>query len=85
MRSRRKDSGTVGPRPARGCDATGVEIGARLGHCELNAATLLDREAIAHACERYGVARLRVFGSAVTGRFDPNRSDVDFFVDFLRG
>lgn len=49
----------------------------------MNAATLLDREAIAHACERYGVARLRVFGSAVSGRFDPNRSDVDFFVDFL--
>lgn len=49
----------------------------------MDAATLLDREAIALACERYGVARLRVFGSAVTGRFDPDRSDVDFFVDFL--
>lgn len=49
----------------------------------MNAATLLDREAIAHACQRYGVARLRVFGSAVTGQFDPSRSDVDFFVDFL--
>lgn len=49
----------------------------------MNAAMLLDREAIAHVCDRYGVARLRVFGSAVTGRFDPERSDVDFLVDFL--
>ena len=49
----------------------------------MHAAAILDREAIARACERYGVARLRVFGSAVTGRFDPARSDVDFFVDFL--
>lgn len=44
---------------------------------------LLDRAAIARACERNGVARLRVFGSAVTVGFDPSRSDVDFFVDFL--
>lgn len=42
----------------------------------------LDREAIARACERYGVARLRVFGSAATGRFDPASSDLDFLVDF---
>jgi len=44
---------------------------------------VLDREAVARACERHGVARLRVFGSAVTGRFDPERSDIDFLVDFL--
>lgn len=49
----------------------------------MNAAALFDRGAVVHACQRYGVARLRMFGSAVTGRFDPNRSDVDFFVDFL--
>lgn len=49
----------------------------------MNAATHHDREAIARACERHGVARLRVFGSAVTDRFDPDHSDVDFFVDFL--
>lgn len=45
--------------------------------------TVLDRAAIAQACVRHGVARLRVFGSMATGRFDPDRSDVDFFVDFL--
>ena len=43
---------------------------------------VLDREAIARACEQYGVARLRAFGSAVTDRFDPDTSDLDFLVDF---
>ena len=42
----------------------------------------LDREALAHACERHGVARLRLFGSAVTGAFDARTSDLDFLVDF---
>ena len=48
-------------------------------------ATLLDVEAIRRACERYGVARLRIFGSALTDRFEPDTSDVDFLVDFLAG
>ncbi|GAA3670452.1 nucleotidyltransferase family protein [Microbacterium marinilacus] len=42
----------------------------------------LDGEAIARASERFGVRRLRVFGSALTDRFDSSRSDVDFLVDF---
>lgn len=46
------------------------------------AQTVLDREAIARACEQHGVVRLRVFGSALTDRFDPATSDVDFLVDF---
>lgn len=46
-------------------------------------ATLLDVEAIRHACAQYGVARLRIFGSALTDRFEPATSDVDFLVDFL--
>jgi len=40
-----------------------------------------NREAIVALCERYGVRRLSVFGSAVTGTFDPATSDVDFLVD----
>lgn len=48
----------------------------------MNAVALLDRDAIARACRQFGVARLRVFGSAVTDDFDPARSDFDFFVDF---
>lgn len=40
------------------------------------------RDAISDACARYGVLRLVVFGSAVTGHFDPDRSDVDLLVEF---
>lgn len=43
---------------------------------------MLDRDAIADLCRRFGVRRLFVFGSAVTDRFDPERSDVDFLVEF---
>jgi predicted nucleotidyltransferase len=34
------------------------------------------------AAERYGVAKLEIFGSANTPRFDPQRSDVDFLVHY---
>lgn len=44
----------------------------------------LDLKSIAEACERYGVQRLRIFGSVLSDRFDPSRSDVDFLVDFHR-
>jgi predicted nucleotidyltransferase len=37
---------------------------------------------IAELCRRYRVRRLELFGSAVTDRFDPQRSDVDFLVEF---
>jgi hypothetical protein len=41
------------------------------------------REALAALCRRYGVARLEVFGSAARGAdFDPDKSDVDFLVEF---
>ena len=42
----------------------------------------LDLEAIAVLCRRYGVSRLAAFGSAMTDRFDPECSDVDFLVQF---
>lgn len=32
-------------------------------------------------CRRFGVRRLDVFGSAVSGEFDAARSDVDFLVE----
>jgi uncharacterized protein len=48
----------------------------------MSVVSALDGAALARACERYGVARLRVFGSAVTDRFDPEHSDVDFLVDY---
>lgn len=42
----------------------------------------LDEQAIAELCRRFGVRRLSLFGSAETGAFDPQRSDVDFLVEF---
>lgn len=43
---------------------------------------VLDRAGIAAACQRYGVRRLVIFGSAATERFDESTSDVDFLVEF---
>ena len=31
-------------------------------------------------CERYGVEKLELFGSAARGEFDPGHSDLDFIV-----
>lgn len=41
------------------------------------------REDVAAVCRRFHVRRLDVFGSAADGvEFDPERSDVDFVVEF---
>ena len=34
-------------------------------------------------CRRYQVARLYLFGSAASGRFDTENSDLDFVVEYL--
>jgi predicted nucleotidyltransferase len=39
-----------------------------------------NRLALQRLCAEYRVARLEVFGSAVTGEFDPARSDLDLLV-----
>lgn len=44
---------------------------------------MLDITAIGRACQRFGVERLWVFGSILSDRFDPQRSDVDFLVEFF--
>lgn len=36
---------------------------------------------IAALCRRFGIQRLDLFGSAATGAFDPETSDLDFVVD----
>jgi len=41
-----------------------------------------DHKAIATLCQRYGVKRLELFGSAATGDFDPKTSDLDFLLEF---
>jgi predicted nucleotidyltransferase len=40
------------------------------------------REAILALCRTYGIRRLDLFGSAATSDFDPERSDVDFIVEY---
>lgn len=40
------------------------------------------REQLAELCRRHGVERPELFGSAATGRFDPEHSDLDFLVVF---
>ena len=40
-----------------------------------------NRERIAEACARHGVARLHVFGSALRDDFRPDRSDIDLLLE----
>jgi len=35
-------------------------------------------------CDRFGVTKLELFGSAATGEFDEEKSDLDFLVEFRR-
>ncbi len=42
-------------------------------------------EAIRALCREYGVLRLEVFGSVCTPEFDPERSDIDFLVEYPEG
>ena len=41
-----------------------------------------NRERMAELCRRHHVRRLEVFGSAATGAFDPESSDLDFLVEY---
>ena len=44
------------------------------------------RAGIAAICQRYGIRRLEVFGSAARASdFDPAHSDADFLVEFAPG
>ena len=40
------------------------------------------RQALAELCRRYRIRRLRLFGSAATGTFAPEASDLDFVAEF---
>ena len=40
------------------------------------------QDKIAEHCQRLNVRRLEVFGSAAKGTFDPEKSDLDFLVEF---
>src|SRR5206468_4424758 len=41
------------------------------------------RAEIDDLCRRHQVAKLELFGSAVTGEFQPETSDLDFLVEYL--
>ena len=41
------------------------------------------RPELAGLCRRFHVQRLELFGSAASGSFDPQRSDLDFLVEFV--
>jgi predicted nucleotidyltransferase len=43
-----------------------------------------DRDALAHLCNRYGIRRLALFGSALRGELRPD-SDLDILVEFEPG
>lgn len=47
--------------------------------------TLPDRRELEETCRRHGVVRLELFGSASGSAFNPDRSDVDFLVQFADG
>jgi uncharacterized protein len=38
---------------------------------------------LSNLCRAFHVRRLEIFGSALTGAFDPEHSDLDFLVEFL--
>ncbi len=40
-----------------------------------------NKDAIANLCRKFHIKKLDIFGSAVTGSFDPDASDLDFVVD----
>ena len=37
---------------------------------------------LAELCRRHHVKRLELFGSAASGKFNPEKSDIDFLVDY---
>ena len=39
-------------------------------------------EPLRQLCERYGVVKLELFGSAAKGMFDPKSSDIDLIAEF---
>ena len=44
---------------------------------------LIDETQLTAFCQKYGVARLSLFGSMLRNDFDASRSDIDVLVEFL--
>jgi predicted nucleotidyltransferase len=45
--------------------------------------TKVDADCLRRFCVEKGIRRIRVYGSATRGDFDPARSDIDLLIDFL--
>ena len=61
----------------------GKGVGYNQRNLSMHAAIADKREELTKLCQRYGVARLELFGSAARGTdFDPRTSDADFLVEF---
>ena len=43
-----------------------------------------NKEELIELCKKYRVAELDLFGSAATGDFDEEKSDIDFLVEFKK-
>lgn len=52
---------------------------------EISPILLPHLETIRALCREFGVARLDVFGSVQTDKFDPATSDIDFLVEYPDG
>jgi len=48
----------------------------------MNRLVELKKNALIPLCRRFGIRRLELFGSANTRDFNPDRSDLDFLVEF---
>lgn len=71
-------SSNSGERRSEGADVAT----SRQGNCLDNSIIAEHLEAIRALCREFGVARLEVFGSVCTPDFDPERSDIDFIVEY---
>ena len=63
-------------------DASERQLAPRETQIAMPAAIAQHAEDLAQLCAKYNVARLELFGSAVSGAYRPHHSDLDFLVEF---
>src|SRR4051794_3711907 len=83
----RRDLGMIARSPAAppttpSPQSSGTLVSLHLEGGRMNAVLAPYQHAIEALCRQYHVRRLELFGSAATGRFRPNESDIDLLVVF---
>ena len=63
-------------------DASEWQLASRETQIAMPAAIAQHAEELAQLCAKYNVVRLEVFGSAASGAYRPQHSDLDFLVEF---